>query len=159
MCWWDKQLIQRTSAENLHMELYKRYEDDINLVVNDFKTDTTDKEVIERVSKIADLIDPSIRSTFDYGSKYADRRLPSLDLKLWIDKNQNGLWKMMHSHYMKDVSSRFLIHQRSSHPSSMKFNVLVNEGLRILRNVSMDLGSDESRQHLQYFVKRMQLSG
>ena len=60
---------------------------------------------------------------------------------------------------MKDVSSRFLIHERSSHPNSMKVNVLVNEGLRILRNTSIHLGWEEARNHLQYFVKRMQYSG
>ena len=62
----------------------------------------------------------------------------------------------MHTHYMKDVSSRYLIHARSGHPSSMKVNVLVNEGLRILRNTSTHLGWEEAREHLQYFVRRMQ---
>ena len=41
----------------------------------------------------------------------------------------------------------------------MKINVLVNEGLRILRNTSTHLGWEESRKHLQYFVLRMQFSG
>ena len=60
---------------------------------------------------------------------------------------------------MKDVSSRFLIHARSAHPSNMKLNVLVNEGLRVLRNCSIHLGWEEGKRHLQYFVQRMQYSG
>ena len=60
---------------------------------------------------------------------------------------------------MKDVSSRFLIHARSSHPNSMKVNVLVNEGLRMLRNTSIHLGWEVARDHLQDFVRRMQFSG
>ena len=60
---------------------------------------------------------------------------------------------------MKDVSSRFLIHARSGHPSNMKTNVLINEGLRILRNCNIHLGWEEARKHLQYFVRRMQYSG
>ena len=49
---------------------------------DDYREDTTDEIVIKRVSEIADTIDPSIRSTFDYGSKYDDCRLPLLDLKM-----------------------------------------------------------------------------
>ena len=84
MCWWDKQLRSRIAAENMHIEVYKRYVDDINVVIDDYRDDTTDEIVIKRVSEIADTIDPSIRSIFDYGSKYDDCRLPMLDLKMWI---------------------------------------------------------------------------
>jgi hypothetical protein len=159
MCWWDKQLIQRTAAENLQLEVYKRYVDDCNIVVDDFREDSTDESVVRRISEIADTIDPSIKSTYDYGSKYEDGRLPMLDLKMWIGKDPTGTWRILHSHYMKDVSSRFLIHERSSHPNTMKLNVLVNEGLRILRNTSPFLGWEEAQKHLQYFVHRMQFSG
>ena len=145
--------------ENIEVILYKRYVDDSNLVVDDFKDDTNDEMVMKKISQIADSIDPSIRSTYDYGSKYEDGKLPMLDLKIWIGKDLNGVWKILHSHYMKDVSSRYLIHTRSSHPDSMKVNVLVNEGLRILRNTSIHLGWEEARDQLQYFVKRMQFSG
>ena len=159
MCWWDKQLLQRIEAENMTVELYKRYEDDCNIAVDDHREDTADEQVIRRISQIADTIDPAIKSTYDCGSKYADNRLPLLDLKTWIGKGQDESWKLMHTHYMKDVSSRYLIHARSGHPSSMKMNVLVNEGLRILRNTSTHLGWEEARKHLQYFVLRMQFSG
>ena len=159
MCWWDKQLLVRTAAENMHIEVYKRYVDDINVDIDDYREDTTDEIVIKRVSEIADTIDPSIRSTFDYGSKYDDCRLPLLDLKMWIGRDTSGTWKILHCHYMKDVSSRYLIHAKSSHPYTMKLNVLVNEGLRILRNTSIYIGWEEARNHLQHFVNRMQFSG
>ena len=123
MCWWDKQLLQRIEAENMTVELYKRYEDDCNIAVDDHREDTADEQVIRRISQIADTIDPAIKSTYDCGSKYADNRLPLLDLKTWIGKGQDESWKLMHTHYMKDVSSRYLIHARSGHPSSMKMNV------------------------------------
>ena len=133
--------------------------DDINIVVDDKKDDTVNEVVIQRISEIADTIDPSIKSTYDCGSKYQDGRLPMLDLKLWIGKDSKNKWKLMHTHYIKDVSSRYLIHARSSHPYTMKLNVLVNESLRILRNTSLHLEWNESRKHLQYFVYRMQFSG
>ena len=159
MCWWDQQLLRRVEAENIRIEVYKRYVDDCNIIANDCREDTTDEMVITRISQIADTIDPAIKSTYDVGSNYEDGRLPMLDLKLWIGQRNDGTWKILHSHYMKDVSSRYVIHARSSHPISMKINVLVNEGLRILRNTNSSLGWDEAKRHLQYFVRRMQFSG
>ena len=159
MAWWDKELIQLITNENMEVEVYKRYVDDINVVIDDFDENSDDERVIRKISELADTIDPSIRSTYDYGKNYSDSRLPMLDLKLWIGTDISNQWRILHTHYMKDVSSRYLIHERSSHPSKMKYNVLVNEGLRILRNTSIHLDWEESRQHLQYFVHRMQFSG
>ena len=80
MCWWDKQLIARTNDAQLILRLYKRYVDDGNVIVDDMQTNTTDEEVIKKVSKIANTIDACIQSTYDYGSKYEDGRVPMLDL-------------------------------------------------------------------------------
>ena len=159
MCWWDKQLIERMNNAKLELKMYKRYVDDANVIVNDLRTDTTDEEVIKKVSEIANTIDKNIKSTYDYGSKYEDGRLPMLDLKLWIGQNEEGNYKILHTHYMKEVSSKFLIHEKSSHPDNIKFNTLVNEGLRILRNCSTHLCWEECSRHLQHFVHRMQFSG
>ena len=100
-----------------------------------------------------------IQSTYDYGSKYENGRVPMLDLKLWIGENESGEYKVLHTHCMKEVSSRYLIHERSSHPDNMKFTVLVNEGMRILRNCNPNLNWNEGCSHLQHFVHRMQFSG
>ena len=81
-----------------------------------------------------------------------------LDLCLWIGKSADGKLRVLYEHYMKSVSSRYLLSYRSAHPESMKINVLVNEALRILRNCSGHLEDAVVRQHLQYFVKRMQFS-
>ena len=88
MCWWDKQLIARTNDAQLILRLYKRYVDDGNVIVDDMQTNTTDEEVIKKVNEIANTIDACIQSTYDYGSKYEDGRVPMLDLKLWIGENE-----------------------------------------------------------------------
>ena len=92
-------------------------------------------------------------------SKYADLKLPMLDIKTWIAPNRDGVPKVMHEHYVKDVSTRGLMNSNSAHPNSMKRNVLVNEALRILRNCSSELEWEQVVPHLNYFVRRMQYSG
>ena len=60
---------------------------------------------------------------------------------------------------MKDVSTRAVINERSSHPECMKRSVLTNEALRILRNCNKYLPWNETAEHLSYLMKRLQFSG
>ena len=161
ICWWDRHLIQLMNDRNLKPIIYKRYVDDINLIIEDIenKYDNNDKEVMRKVGELANTIEDNIKATYDYGSKYADGKLPMLDLKLWIGKDEKGYYKILHNHYTKEVSSKFLIHERSSHPENMKFNTLINEGLRILRNCNVNINWNDTKEHLQTFVHRMEFSG
>ena len=82
-----------------------------------------------------------------------------LDIKIWIGINKEGEYKVLHSHYVKAVTSRLLIHSRSSYDMKTKFNVCVNEALRIIKNCSNHLDWEECRRHLEYFVMRIKFSG
>ena len=72
--------------------------------------------------EIANKIHTSIRVTGDIPSRYDDNRLPILDLKVWIGEIVTNTHKVITSHYMKDVSTRAVINERSSHPQNMKMN-------------------------------------
>ena len=61
---------------------------------------------------------------------------PTPNMTGLMGESTNGDMKILHEHYMKDVSSRHVINYLSAHPEEMKVNVLVNEALRILRNCS-----------------------
>ena len=169
MSWWDGQLVVLLREERMFTLFYKRYVDDINLIlkiegmeVEETTTEPRDKLIMERVREIANTIHSNIKATCDYGSNYRDGKLPVLDLKMWIgESTRDGTTtkKILYEHYMKDVSSRHLLNYRSAHPENMKINVLVNEALRIMRNCSKHLDKSVVTQHLQYFTKRMQYSG
>ena len=163
MSWWDGQLICLLGEANIFAILYKRYVDDINMALamntEEEVEGPTDKYLMEKVRTIANTIHPKTRATCDYGSKYEDGRLPMLDVKIWIGESTSGARKILHEHYMKDVSSRHVINYLSAHPEEMKVNVLVNEALRIMRNCSNHLPEEVKTSHLQYLVNRMQFSG
>jgi hypothetical protein len=78
---------------------------------------------------------------------------------MWIGRNKDNIYKVMHDHYMKPVATRSLIHSDSAHPDNVKMNILVNEARRILRNCSPELDWTDTAAHLNYFVQRMQYSG
>ena len=114
---------------------------------------------MEKVQREANAVHPSIRTTIAYGSKYNDKKLPMLDLNIWIGENKDGTTKIMHEHYIKDVATRSLINYNSAHPIKVKINILVNEVRRILRNCSNEMEWQHIVPHLNYFVQRMQFSG
>ena len=51
--------------------------------------------------------------------------------------------RILHSHYMKDVSSRLVMAERSAHGKNTKRNVMVNEICRIMKNCSIYLPKEE----------------
>ena len=111
------------------------------------------------IMNLANSIHPSIKVTGDIPSNYVDSRLPILDLKVWIGEVETKIYKVVTSHYMKDVSTRAVINERSSHPYNMKKNVFINEVARILRNCNSYLKWEETADHISYFMKRLQFSG
>ena len=167
MSWWDRELILLLREDGICVVFYIRYVDDSNMILkagtNSAEEETTvepqDKQIMERVRAKANTIHENIKATCDYGSNYNDGKLPMLDIKIWIGESTDGRTRVLHEHFMKDVSSRYLLSYRSAHPESMKINVLVNEALRIMRNCSKFLKEEVVRGHLQYFVNRMQYSG
>ena len=167
MCEWDKLLKQRMEDSGMEVILYKRYKDDVNFVADIEQFDSgqvsqgeKEKEVMECVKSMADGIDPSLTVSTDVCGNYPDRRLPILNVKVWIGEDSEGTVRILHTHYMKDVSSRLVMGAESSHGSRMRMNVMVNELLTVMRNCSVYLDWDsEAGPHLTYFMRRMQWSG
>ena len=160
MCYWDKKLKQQLEENEINVILYKRYVDDIDIIVKDNNYEEKNEErTMKNIQQYANSIETSIKTTIDYSSNYEDNKLPVLDLKVWIGYTTSGEVKILHEHYMKNVSSRMLIHANSGHPMDMKKSILVNEVVRILRNCSSLLKWEDIIPHIEYFVKRMQFSG
>ena len=156
---WDKKLIEILLEERIFPKLYKRYVDDIDLILKVGNSSIkSEEEVMKFIQIKANTIDKNIQVTYEYSSKYDDRRLPVLDLKVWIGLCKDGKYRILHSHYIKEVSSRSVIHSRSAHASDAKFNVCVNEAIRILKNCSQHLERSECQTHLEYFVQRLSFS-
>ena len=109
MCYWDRQYLKKLAESNIQTKLYKRYKDDIDLVIENDRDGKDQKErennSLKLCMEIADSIHPSIKLTGDIPTNYDDNKLPILDLKVWIDEVDTGIHKIITSHYMKDVSS------------------------------------------------------
>ena len=183
MSWWDREMVRRLQEIGIKTLIYERYVDDITLGVDAVDPGTkyngerliqdaqklltdseqpADKVTFEVVKLIGDSIHSSVILETDFPSNHIDQKVPILDLKVWIDEveTSEGCRKViLHEHYIKEVSTKFVIHREAALTLSTKRTILTQQGLRILLNCSPLLSFDIARKHLTSFSMRMQASG
>ena len=169
MMWFDQQLKQKIEDQGLCVLLYKRYVDDINMVLqvpnrDDNENIEDDAHWMSIVKDNGNRIHPSTQITVDYPSKHDDKKMPILDLKVWLkirnSHNQDNTPNLVvHEFYYKEVATRAVTHARSAMPLSMKRTTLTLELLRIMLRCSPELGWAAVIPHLDHAMLRMQYSG
>ena len=183
MKWWDRQLITRMDAVGMTKKMYERYIDDIDKCLKETPvgaryineelvcTEETvrededipaDRRTFEIVRQIANSIHPNIEVEVDSPTHYEDRKLPILDLKVWIDKvrTDNGEeLKILHKHYIKPMANKYVIHRESAMSLKTKRTILTQMCLRVLLNNSEYLKMEEKKETVEFFMRRMQASG
>ena len=91
-----------------------------------------DQWTFEELRKISNTIYPCIQFTTDTPSSHEAGMCPVLDLQMSV--NEDGLLK--YKFYSKPCSSKYVIPEKSAHSKPMKMSVLVEEGLRRMRDCS-----------------------
>ena len=127
MVWWARQLQQKKEEEDITTYLYKCYVDDINMLVsipNEIYTqeiiiDERAKKSVQEIKRIGDSIHESIILETDCPENHEDRKMPILDLKVWLEVRNERKF-IMHEYYMKQVSSKAVIDARSTLPWKQK---------------------------------------
>ena len=171
MCWWDREFIKRMEEAGIDVILYKRLVDDINLVLKrlgvsreEMEDGPEDERNMSIVQRIANEIHSSIDVTADYPSRNEDRKIPILDLRVWLARvfdevTYESPVVLLHEYYHKEVASRAVISARSAVPWQAKRTILTQEILRVLRNCSRLLPWSEVCAHVETYLARMQYSG
>ena len=146
--------------------LYKRYVDDIVIIVMKIgdaeEEGRADERTIEKIREVGESIHRSIKLTKEVPSEKEDKKLPVLDLKAWIEEVEEGeskKYKVLHEFYMKEVSSRALIHREAALSLKDKRTILTQECIRVIRNCHELAGRQRLTDHLSYYMARMQAMG
>ena len=163
MCWWDEELIRRMEARGTRMLLYLRYVYDLDYLSKkegDRGKDPVEREIanVEEIQGEARKIHKSIDVTADYPSKHQDKKVPILDLKVWLEDHE-GNKKIVHEFYHKDLASKAVVNSRSAMPKQTMRTILTQEVLRVLRNCSRYLPWNVVCTHVEEMSARMQFSG
>jgi len=148
MTWWDRELQRKLNEINFQLRMHQRYVDDTNVAakqsevgarydgekiiiheasIEDDEGVPPDERTMRLLQQFASSIHPSIRLTIDYPSKNSDGKVAMLDLKMWI-MEVDGVKRLVHEHYEKDMASKMVVHARSSLSEKTKMTILRQEG-------------------------------
>ena len=169
MCWWDQEFLKKVNETLKELNLYLRYVDDEYIVCEIIPENEEDREqkederTMKKLQEIGNSIHPSIQTTVDYPSNNPNGRMPVLDTEHWLEEIEktNGEKKMqvVHSHYSKPMASNQVINKNSAISERSKYNILVADLVRIMRNISTMCTKEERNKKIQFFINKMQNSG
>ena len=104
--------------------------------------------------KMGSSINPDIQLTGDCPSLNATKMMPALDIQLWVEDG-----KVRHQHFRKVMANNLVMMECSAQPTKTKRTTLTQEGIRILKNTSLDLPWEVAATHLSDLSGRMKASG
>ena len=88
-----------------------------------------------------------------------DKRMAVLDIKKWIDRDEDNRQKILYTFYKKEVSSPYTILKRSALSYKIKRSTLFQEALRRIYNISESLPWSEKATHLTAYSNMLRISG
>ena len=174
MTWWDKQFKAKLRENDLLVYAYKRYVDDINIIMKGEKApgpSHSDKHTLEMVKNIGNSITNCIQLELDCPSNHDDKKLPILDMKVWPEQRKRKYelqneytvtikhTVILHEFYQKDIASKTVTHANSAMSHADVRSILTQDTLRVLLRCSPLLPWDQVLPHVNQMMMRMQFSG
>ena len=171
----DKKYQQLLRKLKIQEELSERYVDDEvealtaiqpgvrfkdgKLVKDDSKIEEDeaipdDERTFNLLMNIGNSIFECVQFTVDVPSKNANGRLAVLDLELEV---KNG--RIEHGYFEKACTSEVVIPYTSAHSRKMKMSIMVEEGVRRLRNAARGLDWERSRAVMETWSRKLRRSG
>ena len=114
-------------------------EDDMNVA--------DDERTLNVLREVANSIFECVQFTVEYPSKNENGKVPILDLEVAVIDNQ-----LIHEHYEKPCAAKMVIPFSSAHSKKMKMAVLVEEGVRRLRNTARGLDEEKRRSVMEKWI-------
>ena len=105
--------------------------------------------------EIANSVEPSIKVEIDFPSKYDDKMMPILDMKMAINEEQ----EIEYMFYRKPQSNKFTMMARSALPDKVKRSTLTNEALRRLLCCSPNLEEQKKVEVMEEYARMLRRSG
>ena len=175
---WDRKWMDMMTKLGISVEDAARYMDDLRVYLHSIKKGWRWKEdelcwceEWEEEDKLAgksdlartcELLQESMNKIFQFlnftvesEEDFTDRRLPTLDFKIWVDKNNI----IHYTFFEKPTSSNQMIHLESALPENTKMATLNSEVVRRMQNVSELLPMSERVEVLDKLSQKLSNSG
>ena len=112
---------------------------------------------------MANSIERDIQLTVDIPSDYSDKKLPVLDLKMWVENRvgERGeeYQEVVHEFFEKEMVAPRLISRESALPTKVKMTTLTQEVIRIRKNTSRVIREKVKVAQMSRFAMKLMNSG
>ena len=180
MLWWDRKFLNLANRAGAHIQMYKRYVDDTNIILKGIEpnvewdetsermitriTTPDDKEKIDmrtarEIRRMANSISESIQWEEAVPSNSPQGKLPILDLQCWHSNTPGAGTIIYYQFYRKPMANRQVMLYKSAMPEQVKRTTSSQEVIRILRNCHPELPWEMKVTHLNEFMERLRDSG
>ena len=175
---WDAKWLDLCANNNIKVRKSERYMDDIRAFLNSLKmgwrwtdgglayTKTWERE--DRMSGLSasrrtanvlvgmmNSVFPFLNFTVELGEDFADGKLPSLDIAIWVVADR----LIMYEHFEKTMATNLLVEAKSALSMEVKQATLSEEVARRLRNTSLRLDPARRMEILERACVKMKTSG
>ena len=159
----------------LEMDIYVRFKDDINILMDRLTEANPELEKIlgmqyegpenfegnfeeytaKMMSNLANNVCDMIKFTYDTPSKNIDGWLPVLDVKVQVSQDN----KIIHNFYEKPTRNKNVIFASSALSWTQKRSIHTQELLRRMKNTSIYLDEKVQNEHVSMYLLRMKKCG
>ena len=177
MNFWDAKWMNVMEENQISRDLEDRYMDDIRVILmalkagwrwledgfywceewqeEDMKSEVTQEDrtaniLLESMNSVMKFL----RFTKEAPNDFEDKKLPTLDIKIWIEKMQ--IWYMF---YQKPMCNNIVVQEKSALSESVKVSSLTEEIVRRLKNTRDSLPVEYRMETLEDISQRMRNSG
>ena len=109
------------------------------------------------LQKIANSFDRNLSFSVDCLGLQDPRRLPILDIVVWVDWGEEG-WRLRHSFFKKECSSDLIVMTRTALSAGCKKQTLFQECMRRLGAMDIHTTADKKKLVLEKFLNSLRPS-
>ena len=110
---------------------------------------------MNRIQEMANFLVDGIKFTVDIPERYVDKKVPMLDLAVWLEKKEGGGRKVRHTFYQKPTTSPLVFHSRGACSIKQKIVILGEETKRRMLNQDRDHTLQERIQEIARFSQKL----
>ena len=128
------------------------------LEMKELEMDPTEKTA-KVLEDMMNTIARDMTFTTEIAKEFLNKRLPTLDVELWVEERPTGGMVIMHSFFKKPMASRYSIMEKSAMSWESKKASLTQEVIRRSMNMCLELSMKERLEVLQDFINQLERSG
>ena len=118
--------------------------------------ESLDARMVRVLLPVMNSINTDLEFTTELREDFQDRKLPTLDCKLWLEEDGS----LNHTYFEKDMRSQLVIPEKSAMAMSQKISILSNDLVRRLSNINVEKVEEEEKVRVvEHFITQLKTSG